>query len=110
MTITMGNPRTFLYFLGFILFFLGWLNILTGVILIFTAEDTIIATFGLETMVLEISKIDKSDTLFHGMLRVAIGFIVLIIANSILFAQVPHNMFRPHCRDCLRVVNRSGTA
>jgi len=107
MTFIMGNPRMFLYFLGFILFFLGWLNILTGVILIFTAEDTIIATFGLETMVLEIAKVDKSDFLFQGMLRVAIGFFVLIIANSILFAQFPHHMFRPHCKDCLRVVNRS---
>ena len=104
----MNEGKMFLLALGFILFFLAWLNLLTSTILIFTEEDKIIATFGLETQILEIIKVEKIDIITQGMLRVAIGFFVLIIANSIIFNQANHTMFRPHCRDCLKVFNRSG--
>ena len=100
----MTNNHTFVLILGFILFFIGWLNIITGVVIIVTSEDKIFFGFGAETMIVEIFDVSKEDQVFHGMLRIIIGVIIIVIGNSLISER--HIMFRPDLRDCKFCVDR----
>ncbi len=97
------NERNFVYIIGFILFFLGWLNIITGGVIIFTAEDRIILGLGLESMILSVDFISEKDQVFHGMFRIVLGIIILVIANSLIAQR--HIMFRPSFRDCVDCID-----
>jgi hypothetical protein len=101
------NERNFILIIGFVLFFLGWLNIFTGFIIIFFAEDTIILGLGLESMVFFVDIISEKEQVFHGMFRIVLGLIILVIANSLIAQK--HIMFRPDlrdCKDCLKPFRR----
>ena len=94
----MMHERNIILVIGFILFFLGWLNIFTGFIMIFLAEDTIILGLGLESMVFFVDIITEKDQVFQGMFRIVLGLIILVIANSLISQK--HLMFRPDLHDC----------
>lgn len=96
--------RNFILIIGFILFFLGWLNIFTGFIIIFFAEDTIVLGLGLETMILKVDIVTEKDQVFHGIFRIVLGLIILVIANSIIAQK--HVMFRPNLHDCIHCTDR----
>jgi len=94
----MMHERNIILVIGFILFFLGWLNIFTGFIIIFFAEDTIILGLGLESMVFFVDILSEKEQVFHGMFRIVLGLIILVIANSLIAQK--HIMFRPDLHDC----------
>ncbi len=98
------NERNIILVIGFVLFFLGWLNIFTGFIMIFLAEDTIILGLGLESMVFFVDIITEKDQVFQGMFRIVLGLIILVIANSLISQK--HAMFRPNLHDCVHCTDR----
>ena len=78
-------------FVGFLLLIVGWFSIFSGIFGFFRAEDLLIFTFRLESMVVDTSFVPESQIWFHLGIRIFFGFIIVIFGNAFLARGLHEN-------------------
>lgn len=70
--------------IGFVFLVIGWFAIFTGIFGFFKAEDLLVFTLRLESMVLDTTFVPQAHIWFHLLIRIFLGIIIVIIGNSFL--------------------------
>ncbi len=73
-----------LAFIGILLLIVGWFSVFSGIFGALKAEDTVILSFRLESLILDTSFVSEGQILFHMVTRIILGFFIIIIGNSFL--------------------------
>jgi len=71
-------------FVGILLLFIGWFSVISGIFGFFRAEDLLIFTFRLESMVVDTTFVPESQIFFHLAIRIIFGFIIIFFGNLFL--------------------------
>jgi hypothetical protein len=81
----MGEIKSYpFFFIGIIFIFIGWFSVISAIFGFFRAEDLLVVTFKLESMFVDTTFVPASAIVFNLILRMIIGFIIIIIANAFL--------------------------
>jgi len=81
----MGTIKNYpLAFIGILLLFVGWFSVISGIFGFFRAEDLLIVTFQLESMVVDKTFVSESQIWFHMLIRIFFGFIIILFGNLFL--------------------------
>ncbi len=72
------------FFIGIIFIFIGWFAVISAIFGFFGAEDLLVITLKLESMFVSTTFVPASAIVFNLILRMIIGFIIILIANSFL--------------------------
>ncbi len=81
----MGHVKNYpLTFVGVLLLFVGWFSVISGIFGFFRAEDLLILTFRLESMVVDTTFVPESQIFLHMFIRIIFGFIIIFFGNVFL--------------------------
>lgn len=70
--------------IGILLLIVGWFSVFSGIFGALKAEDTVILSLRLESLILDTTFVSEGQILFHMATRIILGFIVIFIGNSFL--------------------------
>ncbi len=92
-------------FVGILLVIVGWFSIVTGIFGFFKAEDLLVVTFQLESMLVDKTFVPASQIWWHMVLRIFLGFLIILIGNAFLERGVhgKHAWMHPHWHDIRRL-------
>jgi len=71
-------------FVGILLLFVGWFSVISGIFGFFRAEDLLILTFRIESMVVDTTFVPESQIFLHMFIRIIFGFIIIFFGNLFL--------------------------
>lgn len=81
----MGTIKNYpLTFVGVLLLFVGWFSVISGIFGFFRAEDLLILTFRIESMVVDTTFVPESQIFLHMFIRIIFGFIIIFFGNLFL--------------------------
>jgi len=98
--------NTPLVIVGMLLLIIGWFSIFSGFFgLGRGAEDTIVITFQLESMLVDKTFVPASHFIFHMVLRIILGFLFVFIGNAFLVRGLytRHAWMHPEFNDLRRL-------
>ncbi len=81
----MSHVRNYpLTFVGILLLFVGWFSVISGIFGFFRAEDLLIFTLRIESMVVDTTFVPESQIFFHMFIRIIFGFFIIFFGNVFL--------------------------
>ena len=87
-------------FIGILLLIVGWFAVFSGIFGFFRAEDLLIFTLRLESMVVDTTFVPESQIFLHLGIRIFLGFVIILIGNSFLIRGLnEHRMMHPRLGD-----------
>jgi len=101
-----NSKGTVLIIVGFLILFLGWLSLITGIIGVAVAEDINIFV-EVEDMIFVIKQISAGSIQLQMLIRILFGFILIFIGNSFMVAGFEkHRGIEQVCHPRLQDFNR----
>jgi len=81
----MGTVNNYPFtFVGILLLFVGWFSVISGIFGFFRAEDLLILTFRIESMVVDTTFVPESQIFLHMFIRIIFGFFIIFFGNLFL--------------------------
>jgi hypothetical protein len=102
----MGHVTNYPFtFVGILLLFVGWFSVISGIFGFFRAEDLLILTFRIESMVVDTTFVPESQIFIHMLIRIFFGFIIIFFGNLFLVRGLDktHSFMHPRFDDFRRL-------